>query len=110
MLSHGESRQGAATEWQKQSGGLFSASLRAAALRRREPPAFFFLDDFRPLAGADFFCPGASGAALGWTLVHARDRSGAQAFPARGGEWSGSGTAHSPLQLESRIIFMLINR
>ena len=76
----------------------------------REPPAFFFLNRSVPVNGADFFCPGASGAALGGTLVHARDRSGAQAFPARGGEWSGSGTAHSPLQLESRIIFMLINR
>ena len=67
----------------------------------REPPAFSFWMVFRPLAGADFFCPGA---ALGGTLLHARDRSGAQAFPAPGGKWSESGTAHSPLQLESRII------
>ena len=60
--------------------------------------------------GRIFFAPGRPGRPLGGTLVHARDRSGAQAFPARGGEWNESGTAHSPLQVESRIIFMLINR
>ena len=74
----------------------------------REPPAFFFLDDFPPASRGGFFFPGASGAALGGTLVHARDRSGAQAFPARGGEWSESGTAHSPLQVESRIIILFL--